>query len=174
MIDDLLGGAEDPVDRPLSRTNGQTVSTGFNSGERGGKGRSVMVSGPFSLVETGQPAWSSSSTACAPGATAGLISSNGAAMAFVLQEGRTRPAPLPFFGQMAPKMEAQAVRGSCGAEGCVPRRAQRRVPLVRRPDPGLVMPPQLDRGAVPQTRLDRLPFGGQALLNASLSRSFWV
>ena len=75
---------------------------------------------------------------------------------------------------MAPKMEAQAVRGLCGAEGRVPRRAQRRVPLVRRPDPGLVMPPQLDRGAVRQTRLDRLPFGGQAFFNASLSRSFWA
>ncbi len=174
MIDDLLGGAEDPVRRPVIANERPDGLDRFNSGEQGGKGRSVMVSGPFSLVETGQPAWSSSSTACAPGATAWLISSNGAAMAFVSQEGRTRPAPLPFFGQRAPKMEAQAVRGSCGAEGRVPRRAQRRVPLVRRPDPGLVMPPQLDRGAVRQTRLDRFPFSGQAFFNASLSRSFWA
>ena len=88
-----------------------------------------MVSGTGSLGETCQPAWSSSSTACAPGATAWLISSNWAAMASVSQEGRTRPAPLPFFGQIAPNMEAQAVRWSCGAEGRVPRRAQRRVLL---------------------------------------------
>src|SRR5215207_8267172 len=53
-------------DSPLSRTNGQTVSTGFNSRERGGSGRSVMLSGTQSLGERCQPAWSRSSTACEP------------------------------------------------------------------------------------------------------------
>jgi len=50
-------------------------------------------------------------------------------MAPVSQRGMTRPAPLLFFGQMAPKIYADCVRWSCGAEGRVPRFAQRRVIL---------------------------------------------
>jgi hypothetical protein len=50
-------------------------------------------------------------------------------MAPVSQRGMTRPAPVPFFGQIAPKMYADCVRWSCGAEGRVPRFAQRRVIL---------------------------------------------
>src|ERR1700730_17947672 len=41
--------------------------------------------------------------ACAPGATAIEISLRCRAMASVLQEGRTSPAPFPSAGQMAPK-----------------------------------------------------------------------
>jgi hypothetical protein len=44
-----------------------------------------------------------------------------------VQRGSTRAAPLPWAGQIAPKMEADAVRWSLGAEGRVPRLAQRRV-----------------------------------------------
>jgi hypothetical protein len=54
-------------------------------------------------------------------------------MAGVSQPGMTRPAPLPAFGQMAPKISADCVRWSCGAEGRVPRRAQRRVIVFFRP-----------------------------------------
>src|SRR3712207_8938587 len=50
-------------------------------------------------------------------------------MASVVQRGSTRPAPLPWSGQIAPKMEADAVLWSLGAEGLVPRLAQRRVIL---------------------------------------------
>ena len=35
--------------------------------------------------------------------------------------GMTSPAPLPFLGQIAPKMYAHLVRWSCGARGRVPR-----------------------------------------------------
>jgi hypothetical protein len=45
------------------------------------------------------------------------------------QRGRTRPAPLPSFGQIAPKIYVEAVRWSFGADGLVPRFAQRRVIL---------------------------------------------
>ena len=48
-------------------------------------------------------------------------------MPSLVQRGSTRAAPLPWSGQMAPKMEADAVRWSLGAEGRVPRLAQRRV-----------------------------------------------
>jgi hypothetical protein len=37
------------------------------------------------------------------------------------------PGPVPRAGQIAPKRSAEAVRWSFGAEGRVPRRAQRRV-----------------------------------------------
>jgi hypothetical protein len=46
-----------------------------------------------------------------------------------VQRGSTRPAPLPCAGQIAPKMYVEAVRRSRGAEGRVPRLAQRRVIL---------------------------------------------
>ena len=47
----------------------------------------------------------------------------------VLQKGSTSPAPLPCSGQIAPKILADFVRWSFGAEGRVPRLAQRRVIL---------------------------------------------
>jgi hypothetical protein len=46
-----------------------------------------------------------------------------------VQRGSTRPAALPSAGQIAPKMEVEAVLRSRGAEGRVPRLAQRRVIL---------------------------------------------
>src|SRR3984893_7407839 len=50
-------------------------------------------------------------------------------MASLLQEGSTSPAPFPSAGQMAPKILAELVLCSCGAEGRVPRFAHRRVTL---------------------------------------------
>ena len=50
-------------------------------------------------------------------------------MALVLQRGRTRPAALPACGQMAPKIQAERVRWSRGAEGRLPRLAHLRVIL---------------------------------------------
>jgi hypothetical protein len=44
------------------------------------------------------------STACAPGATVAAISTRCRFIASVLQVGRIRAAPLPCFGQTAPKM----------------------------------------------------------------------
>jgi hypothetical protein len=94
----------------LSRMNCQTFSTGFSSGERGGSGRSVMLTGTTSDPARCQPAWSSSRTAWASGATMALISARCACIASVSQNGMTSPAPLPSAGQIAPKREAQAVR----------------------------------------------------------------
>ena len=51
-------------------------------------------------------------------------------MASLLQRGMTMQAPLPSAGQMAPKIQAEARRWSLGAQGRVPRLAQRRVSLV--------------------------------------------
>lgn len=51
-------------------------------------------------------------------------------MAWRLHQGRTRAAPLPSAGQIAPKIQAERVRWSAGAHGRVPRLAQRRVSFV--------------------------------------------
>ena len=58
------------------------------------------------------------------------ISSRCHCIAWVLQRGRTRPAPTPRSGQMAPNIQADFVRCSLGAVGRLPRGAQRRVSLV--------------------------------------------
>jgi len=52
---------------------------------------------------------------------------------------------LPSFGQIAPKMSVEAARGSLGAEGRVPRFAERRVILFFGPTRALVghFPPTL-------------------------------
>lgn len=117
------------LESQLSRMNCHMFSTGLSSGDRAGKGIKVMLSGTVNLAVVCQPAWSNSSTAWAPGATAREISAKCSSMASVVQRGSTRPAALPSAGQMAPKMYAERVRWSCAATGRVPRRAQRRVSL---------------------------------------------
>src|SRR5262249_18698742 len=67
--------------------------------------------------------------AWAAGATVAAISARCKFIASVLQAGMIRAAPLPSFGQTAPKMYVEAVRWSRGALGRVPRLAQRRVIL---------------------------------------------
>lgn len=52
-----------PFDSQLSRMNCQTFSTGFNSGDLGGRNVKVMLSGTFSFGVKCQPAWSRMSTA---------------------------------------------------------------------------------------------------------------
>ena len=76
----------------------------LSSGHFGGSGTKVTFGGTASLPDMCQPAWSSSSTACAPGATAAAIAARCRVIASMSQWGRTRPAALPALGQMAPKM----------------------------------------------------------------------
>src|SRR5918995_352702 len=80
------------VDSQFSRMNCQTFSTGFNSGALAGSGTRVMLAGILSRFERCQPAWSSRTTACAPGATASEISARCRAMACAVQRGTTGPA----------------------------------------------------------------------------------
>src|SRR3954470_24112300 len=46
--------------------------------------------------------------------------------------------------------------------------------LVLLADPGLVLPPQLDRGAVREARPDRLQRGGESFLKSSSASGFWA
>ena len=91
-------GFEDPVRQPVVAHELPDMSTGFNSGDRGGSARTVMLSGiasrrqvPTGLIDD-QHRW-------APGSTAALISMRCAAMASVSTN--TSPAPFPFAGQIA-------------------------------------------------------------------------
>ena len=52
----------------LSRMNCHTFSCGLSSGHLDGNATSVMLGGVTRRLDRCQPAWSSSSTACAPGA----------------------------------------------------------------------------------------------------------
>ncbi len=51
------------LDSQLSRMNCQMFSTGFNSGDLGGKSRIVMLGGIASLAVVCHPAWSAKRTA---------------------------------------------------------------------------------------------------------------
>src|SRR5882762_4516761 len=94
VIEDVVIGAEDAVGEPVVAHELPDVLTGLSSGDFGGSGIRVMLSGILSLSERCQPAWSSSSTAWAPGVTVCEISARCSAIAAVLQRGTTRPAPV--------------------------------------------------------------------------------
>src|SRR5271165_1953954 len=104
VIDDIRIGTEDAVGQPIVAHELPDVLEGFSSGHFGGSGRSVMLGGTSSRSDMCQPAWSISITACAPGATAMATSARCRFIAAILQRGRMRAAPLPSFGQIAPKM----------------------------------------------------------------------
>ena len=80
----------------------QTFSTGFSSGDLDGSRMAVMFLGIVSLLVVCQPARSISTTAWALRATCLLISSRCSCVASLLAVGRTKAAPVPRFGQMAP------------------------------------------------------------------------
>src|SRR5918995_7212392 len=129
--------------------NRRTFSITSSSGRFGGSGTDVMFGGTATSADMRQPARSSGSTACAPGAAAAEISARCRSIAPMSRWGKTRPAALPSLGQTAPKMEVDAVRRSCGAAGRVPRFARRRVSdPVLLPHAGLVGEPDLHRGGL--------------------------
>src|SRR3712207_3552937 len=78
--------------------NCQTFSIALSSGHLGGSGTRVTLGGTASLSDMCHPARSTSSTACAPGATAAAISARCRFIAAVWQWGSTDAAPLPSPG----------------------------------------------------------------------------
>ena len=57
VIDDVVIGLEDAIGEPVvSRMNCQMFSTGLSSGDFGGSGIKVILSGTSSLAERCQPA----------------------------------------------------------------------------------------------------------------------
>ena len=104
VIDDVGVGGDTRLDNQLSRRNCQMFSTGFNSGARAGSSTSVRLSGTTRSLAQCHPARSISMTPWAPGATACATSAKCRLIACVSHRGRTKAAPLPCWGQIAPKM----------------------------------------------------------------------
>src|SRR5216683_7945902 len=93
------------LESQLSRMNCQTFSIGLSSGHFGGSTMMVILAGTRRRVDKCQPAWSTRRMAWAAGATVAAISARCKFIASVLQAGMIRAAPLPSFGQTAPKSE---------------------------------------------------------------------
>jgi len=91
------------LESQLSRMNCQTFSTGLSSGHFGGSTMMVILAGTRRRVDKCQPAWSTRRMAWAAGATVAAISARCKFIASVLQAGMIKAAPLPSFGQTAPK-----------------------------------------------------------------------
>src|SRR6516165_3457494 len=107
------------LESQLSRMNCQTFSTGLSSGHFGGSRMMVMLAGTRRRVDKCQPAWSTRRMAWAAGATVAAISARCKFIASVLQAGMIRAAPLPSFGQTAPKCRwKRSVGPAVRLDGC--------------------------------------------------------
>ena len=92
----------------------------------------------------------------------------------MLQRGRTSAAPLPVMGQIAPKMQLDLVRWSCGALGLLPRLAQRR-DLVLLADPSFVGEPHLYRAKLdPLLACDVRNGCRECFLKSSMAPRAWA
>src|SRR5215213_2448255 len=133
------------LESQFSRRYCQTFSTGLSSGHFGGSGRRVMLAGTTSLSERCHPAWSSISTACAPGVTVLAISARCRVIAALLQRGRPGAPPRP-----APS------------------------DLVLLPDAGLVGKPHLYRPAGRIASGDLCQAGGKGFLKTAGAAGSWA
>src|SRR3954470_6515574 len=147
-------------------------STGFNSGARAGRSTSVRLSGTTRSLARCHPARSISRTPWAPGATACATSAKcrfiagvsrqdqGCALALLRadrSEDVDRACPLIMRGA-GPGAPSGPAAGD----------------LVLLADTGLVLPPQLYRGALREARPDRLQGGGETFLKSSSASGFWA
>src|SRR3954451_13074049 len=152
------------LDNQLSRKNCQMCSTGFNSGARAGSSTSVRLSGTTRSLAQCHPARSISMTPWAPGATACATSAKCRLIAGVSHRGRTRAAPLPCCALLRAD-RSEDVDRACPLimRGAGPGAPSGPAPgdLVLLADTGLVLPPQLDRGALREARPDRFQGGGE-------------
>src|SRR5262245_40204570 len=91
----VRGSVEENVERPAGGRGGPAVQCAALR---------VTLAGTTRRVDMCQPAWSARRTAWAAGSAGAAISARCRFIASVLQAGRIRAAPLPCFGQTAPKM----------------------------------------------------------------------
>ncbi len=96
----------------MSRMNCHMFLLRIQSGERCGSGNSV-IGGDIQPARRMPAGLIQDDHRMRAVETAALISSRCACMPAVSHQGMTRPAPLPFVGQMAPKRYAEIVRWSC-------------------------------------------------------------
>src|SRR3954453_39361 len=148
-------------------------STGFNSGARAGSSTSVRLSGTTRSLARRHPARSISMTPWAPGATAGLCDfRQGQAHGLRVASGQHQGRALALLRADRPedgdRTRPLIMRGAGPGAPSGPAPGD----LVLLAHPGLVLPPQLDRGAVWEARPDRLQGGGETFLKSSSASGF--
>src|SRR3954452_4749830 len=167
------------LDNQLSRRNCQMFSTGFNSGARAGSSTSVRLSGTTRSLARCHPARSISMTPWAPGATACATSAKCRriqvqAHGLRVASGQHQGCALALLRADRPedvdRTRPLIVRGAGSGAPSGPAAGN----LVLLPDTGLVLPPQLDRGALREARPDRLQGGGEPLLKSSSASGVWA
>jgi len=108
MVDEIVVGFEDAVGEPVVAHELPDVLDRVElwalRRQQNGSRMMVMLAGTRRRVDKCQPAWSTRRMAWAAGATVAAISARCKFIASVLQAGMIRAAPLPSFGQTAPKM----------------------------------------------------------------------
>src|SRR3954464_15731913 len=149
-------------------------STGFNSGARAGNSTSVRLSGTTRSLARCHPARSISRTPWAPGATA-LVRLPPGAGSWPACRIAAGPGLRPC---LLGADRSEDVDRACPLimRGARPGAPSGPAPgdLVLLAHPRLVLPPQLDRGALREARPDRLQGGGESFLKSSNASGFWA
>src|SRR3954467_10669719 len=154
--------------------NCQMFSTGFNSGDRAGSSTSVRLSGTTRSFAQCHPARSISMTPWAPGATAcatsAKVQAHGLRIASGQHQGRALALLRADRSDDVDRTRPLILRGAGPGAPSGPAPGN----LVLLADAGLVLPPQLDRGAVWEARPDRFQGGGETFLKSSSASGFWA
>src|SRR3954469_2767897 len=150
-------------------------STGFNSGARAGRSTSVRLSGTTRSLARCHPARSISMTPWAPGATACATSdrqvqAHGLRIASGQHQGRALTLLRADRPEDGDRTRPLIMRGAGPGASSGPAAGN----LVLLADTGLVLPPQLDRGALREARPDRFQGGGETFLKSSGASGFWA
>src|SRR3954447_16256202 len=154
-------------------------STGFNSGARAGSSTSVRLSGTTRSLAQCHPARSISMTPWAPGATACATSAK--CRRIQVQVHRGRIASRQHQGRALALLRADRPEDGDRTRPLIVRGAGPGAPSGPAPgdfvllaDPGLVLPPQLDRSALREARPDRLQGGRETFLKSSNASGSWA
>src|SRR3954471_22974926 len=149
-------------------------STGFNSGARAGSSTSVRLSGTTRSLARCHPARSISMTPWAPGATACATSARCRLHGLPIASGPHQGRALALSRAARPE-DVDRTRRLIG-RGAGPGAPSGPAPgdLVLLADTGLVLPPQLDRGALREACPDRLQGGRETFLKSSSASGFWA
>src|SRR3954468_12036905 len=154
-------------------------STGFNSGARAGRSTSVRLSGTTRSLARCHPARSISMTPWAPGATACATSAkcrliqvqaHGLRIASRQDQGCALALLWADRSEDVDRTRPLIVRGAGPGASSGPAAGD----LVLLAHARLVLPPQLDRGALREARPDRLQGGGETFLKSSSASGFWA
>src|SRR4051812_30721969 len=154
-------------------------SPGFNSGARAGRSTSVRLSGTTRSLAQCHPARSISMTPWAPGATACATSAkcrriqvqaHGLRIASGQHQGRALALLRADRPEDVDRTRPLIVRGAGPGASSGPAARD----LVLLAHARLVLPPQLDRGALREARPDRLQGGGETFLKSSSASGFWA